>query len=474
MDFLDALTGWSMHDGPLYRCLATGIANAVRRGDLPPGYRLPPERALAASLAVGRTTVVTAYELLRERGTLASRQGSGTWVAGADHPSPPSRSAPDSLREAVLDRRTDLVDLATASLPAPELLAVVLRELAGGLQLDRDSTVGYVPSGHPSLREEVAHFYSSRGLPTTADQVLITTGIQQGLSLLIQHLLGTGDTVLIEDPTSPGMIDLVRSHPLIVRTCASVSAGGADPVLEVVSVANPRMVYLQPSLGAEGQVADPREVERLARGLDRFAGVVIEDENSRYLSFGRTAPYLACSSAGNVVTVGSMSKVYWAGLRIGWLRADPAMVSRLARLKARQDGGSPLLSQLLSASLLRQFEDVRKARVDDLQDRMRHAEDVIRALLPELTWTQPHGGLTIWAGLPRGSSRPFTETARRCGVAVVAGEALSAGGASDGHLRLSLGSSKAEFVEGAHRLSRAWSMYRDGRDPTNKVDRSYG
>ncbi|MFT4219276.1 MAG: PLP-dependent aminotransferase family protein [Microbacterium sp.] len=460
MNILDVLESWSMHSGPLYRRLATAIQSAIASGEIPPGTALPAERHLAKSLALSRSTVVGAYDLLRAEGLVESRQGSGTWVAGAARTVAAGNTQQESLRGAALSGTDSLVDLATASLPADTSVLEAFDAIRGDLLIRLLSSAGYSALGLPELRRAVADTFTQDGIPTTADQVLITTGDQQALSLICGHVLELGDTAVVEDPTSPGILDLLREAPVAVRSCRSLSTAGAAPLVDTIAKANPGLVYVLSSLGPEGRVADDRELRTLAAALRDYAGVIVEDASSRYLVAGERPPLLAqLAPHASVLTVGSMSKVFWGGLRVGWIRGDENSILRLSRGKARADLGTPLISQLLAAWLLRRLDEVSANRISELSHRQQRAAQVVSGLLPEFRFEPPAGGATIWLRMPRGASRPFSELARRHGIAVVPGSALSAGGASDGYLRLALGSDDSAFRDGVQRLARAWTQY---------------
>lgn len=467
MNTYDAIGEWMLQGGPLYQRLATAIRDAVIRGDLLPGTVLPAERHLAHGLSVGRSTVVGAYDVLRAEGVLASKQGSGTWVAGAARNSA-SRSQPqESLTRAALSAGEKLIDLATASLPAAPEVAEALRALAGELSDPLLAQTGYAALGLAEARRAVATMFTRDGLATSPEQILITTGDQQALSLIGAHLLDSGDTVLVEDPTSAGLLDLVRRMPVVVRGTRSLSSAGATALVTAVRKADPKLVYLITSLGPEGRITPTEELQTLARGLRDFTGTVVEDASSRLLIRQEHPKYLASlvGDSATVLTVGSMSKLFWGGLRVGWIRGDENMILRLSRAKARADLGTPMLSQLMSAWLLHRLVEIEASRHAEVSHRARQAAELLGELLPEFELPEDAGALSFWMRLPRGASHPFSEVARRHGVAVVAGASLSVTGASDAYVRVALGVSENAFAEGAHRLARAWEAYDRGAVP---------
>lgn len=457
MNTLDALGNWTIHPGPLYRRLATAIKVAVLRGDLTPGTLLPAERQLAKQLAVGRSTVVGAYDLLRGEGVLQSRQGSGSWIAGADR-MPASRTSVESLRGAALTDVDSLIDLATAVLPPARQVREALASLADSDIDALQSPNGYSVLGLHELRQAVASRFSLDGLPTTADQILVTTGGQQALHLVTHQFLHTSDSALVEDPTSPGILDLLRNLPVGIRWSRSLSSSGAATVLEAMRRSNPALVYLFACLGPEGLAANRVELRELGRKLDGYEGVVVEDASSRHLA-ADPPPYLAAGCSASVVTIGSMSKLFWSGLRVGWIRADPNVVLRLSRVKARYDLGTPLVSQHLATWLLARLDAVRVERLEELRARAAHARGVVGTVLPAFEITDGSEGATLWLRLPHGASGPFAELARRHGVAVVSGSSLSASGLGDAFLRIAIGLPGPAFDDGIARLADAWREY---------------
>ncbi|MBO0851972.1 MAG: PLP-dependent aminotransferase family protein, partial [Pseudonocardia sp.] len=219
---------WSAARGPLYVLLSTRLRQLIDNGELPPGALLPPDRALAAALAVGRTTVVAAYDLLEQAGKIVRRQGSGTRVAPACLKPDPSRSAGNTnpLFLHLLEPPDHLIQLTCA---APRTMPdAVTKAYAGALAATPTDDLGYHPAGHPALRAVLAARYGRRGLPTAPDQILVTTGAQQALSLLAARLVRPGDKVIVEAPTYPGALEVFREAMAILRA-VPLGADGLDP-----------------------------------------------------------------------------------------------------------------------------------------------------------------------------------------------------------------------------------------------------
>ena len=188
-DIVFALGGWHDGDGPLYRKLAARLRSLLEQGVIVTGSTLPPERRLAAKLAVSRNTVSAAYAELRLDGWIDAHQGSATTVtASSFSPVGAHRSSP--LFATLLREHPDVVDLSVA---VPDA-APIVREIAGNTSQHFKSTNaitsghGYYPQGYPPLRERLAGILTEHGLPTDPDELLITGGAQQAISIAIRSL----------------------------------------------------------------------------------------------------------------------------------------------------------------------------------------------------------------------------------------------------------------------------------------------
>src|SRR3954465_8068998 len=196
-----AVRGWGRFDGPLYGQLTTALRAAIEAGELPAGRRLPPERLLAAYLSVGRRTVARAYEALSDRALVDRRQGAGTRVTGPLVRPEDNRAAkrPTSLQRnivfASLSQPTaDVIDLLAVYTPGgPGVIADAVRAAAETIAQLSSEHHGYTPTGYEPLREAVAARFRASGIPTTADQILITSGAQQAATLGAPGFLPPGE-----------------------------------------------------------------------------------------------------------------------------------------------------------------------------------------------------------------------------------------------------------------------------------------
>ncbi|MFD7625540.1 PLP-dependent aminotransferase family protein [Streptomyces sp. NPDC059851] len=461
-DLVARLGRWSAGRGPLYLLLAARIRQLVDEGVLPAGTPLPPDRRLAAALAVGRTTVVSAYETLRQEGRLMRRQGSGTRVAPAVLAPAEQRVTETSnpmflhLLDPSGQDGVILMSCAAPAGPPPDLA-----EAYGRLVLPGDD-LGYHPAGLPALRGAVARRYERRGVPTSAAQVLVTSGAQQAIALLTRLLLAPGDGVLVEAPTYPGALDLFR-EAAAVPCPVRVGPDGIDvpEAIRVMERHRPRLAYVIPRFqNPTGSVLPPLAGRRLVEAAEGYGLPLVEDEVLADLGFGDVPEQLPLSSYGSeVIAVGSLSKAVWAGLRIGWVRGPAPLVARLARLKAIHDLGSDVPAQLAAVRLLEGFGPLLRRHVREL----RAGHDRLRAELARRlpSWSCPpaEGGQTLWVRLPYGDGVAFAQVALRHGVAVLPGSTMDALGGSTRMLRLHFLLPPDVLSEAVRRLAEAWAEY---------------
>jgi DNA-binding transcriptional MocR family regulator len=468
-----SLLDWAVRPGPLYQRLADALRAAITRGDLPLGTRLPAERQLAEHLLISRSTVVAAYEMLSSQELVERRQGSGTRVqyrAPQPRGAQPRRGLARSLsRNAFFRRLTDAgaeetIDLVGAylltsgGLPA-STLAGVEQEVAG---LTGGS--GYMPLGYPPLRSAIAKYLNARGLPTTIDQVMVTSGAQQAIHLTASLFLEPGDTVVVENPTYPGALDAFATCGARLACVDTARAGpDIDALSDLVGRVSPRLVYLIPTFNNPVGGVMPEQRRRvLARLIDAHQLPTIDDECLASLSLDDDAippPIATFADSAPILTVDSVSKLGWAGLRVGWVRAPEELIARLGRIKAVADLGGSLPGQVIATRILENFEEIRRQRRVTLVERFELMSDLLARWLPTWTWEIPRGGLCLWVRLPYGNANDFAQVALRHRVSVVAGPVASADGSFGEYLRLPFGHEPRVLEEGVRRLAAAWKAY---------------
>ncbi|AHH98376.1 PLP-dependent aminotransferase family protein [Kutzneria albida] len=454
---------WSAGRGPLYLLLALRLRQLIESGQLPPMAALPADRTLAERLAVGRGTVVAAYDRLRQDHKLDRHQGRGTWVAPAvlsgARPGPPPTANPLFLN--YLEPMSGVRPLACAAPPGPppELAAAYQLALAA-LPGEDSGDIGYHPLGHPRLREALARRYTEQGVPTGPEQVLVTTGGQQALALIGRLLLGPGEVVLVQAPTYPGALEVFREAAALIRTVPRDLA--PTGFASALSRHRPRLAYLNPTNHNPTGTTVPALARRaLVEAADAHEVRLIDDEVLAELTFDGAGPpgLAAFDPHGRVLTVGSFSKTVWGGLRTGWIRATEGDIAQLARFKAIHDKGSAALEQVAAAALLPELDAVAARRAAELRRRHDHLAGELRTLLPEWSFEQAGGGLCLWVRLPRGDGSAFAQVALRHGVAVLPGAALDADRGCADRLRIPFTATPQELSEAVRCLAEAWAAY---------------
>ncbi|MEU4394769.1 PLP-dependent aminotransferase family protein [Kribbella sp. NPDC023855] len=428
------LGSWSDGSGPAYRSLAERLRLLIADGRLMPGARVPSERELTDALGVSRTTVASAYRELRDRGYLTSRRGSGSVT------SLPSKVEPELGRHHAPGIDTDgLYDFTCAASPAVPGISSAVSEALEDLPLHL-ATPGYHPQGLPALREEIAASYRERGLPTTADQIIVTAGALAATSLAIRAMTQIGDRVLTESPTHPNSVDAIRRSGCRVVAVPMSPHGWDLPLLEAtIRQSSPRAAWLVIDFqNPTGRLMSTDDRQRLATAFARARTTAIVDETLYELSLDgqEMPPPFAAFDPQGVLTIGSVSKSFWGGLRIGWLRAPETLVARILDARASLDLGAPVLEQLIVTRLLRSRTSLMTERRAELARRRDTLADALRTALPSWRFELPGGGLSMWCELPEPVSSSLVGVAQRNGVLVVAGSRFSPDGGLESFLRL--------------------------------------
>lgn len=467
---LDVLGRWAGGPEPLFRQLASALEEAIARGDLRPGDRLPPERDLARALSLSRSTVVAALDLLRAEGRLASRQGSGTWVPQRDGTGLEDRTrvlddlARNPLVRGVLAPAGGTIELTAAVVPG---LPFVVQAAIASAADDLPGLIGghgYAPFGLPALREAIAAHYTARGLPTRSGEVLVTSGAQQAISLLAQAYLAPGTPVVVEDPTYVVALDVFRAAGAEL-VGVDIGPRGPDPAAlrDRLARVRPGFAYLVPTnQNPTGATTPPDARRAIARVADDLGVLVVEDEAIAGLEFDGVPvpPIAAAMPSAPVASIGSLSKRAWGGLRVGWIRAAEPVIARLGRLKVLADYGASLVGQATALRVMDQLDALAAERRAIVTANAALLERLLAEHLPGWEWQRPAGGITAWIRLPTGDAGALAQVALRHGVAIVPGPVASVSGAHGDRVRITFGDA-AQLEEGIARLGRAWRAYRD-------------
>jgi GntR family transcriptional regulator / MocR family aminotransferase len=437
---------------PLYRQIKSYFQQGILSGSLAPNTRLPASRQLARDLGVNRITVETAYSELEADGLIFSRVGSGTYVS----PSPPLPSRPleildtswplwqenlqtgnprsenvnlDEMRKNIQHPRPISFAGGTSAshlFPADDfrkVLQTIMRR-DGISALEYGESNGYAP-----LRSTIAHVLASQGLPARPENILITAGSQQAISLVSQLLLKPGDTILVESPTYSGALDLFQALNFRVVGIPVDKQGMQVEGLErLLQQHHPKLIYTIPNFhNPTGTCLSASRRRELLVLADRYNVPILEDDFVGDLRYeGRTQPSLkTLDPGGRVIYTSTFSKMLMPGLRVGFLLIEGPVYESLVNFKHLNDlATSTLIQRALEAyvtvgryqaHLRRSCQIFRKRR-----DAMIAA--LHRYLPGNAQFDTPQGGLFLWVHLPdKISSDELLPLASKEGVDFVPG-----------------------------------------------------
>lgn len=450
---------------PAYRGLRQVLQELIGDGRIPLGTRLPSERAVSQALAVSRNTVTRAYADLVAAGFATARQGAGTFAAVPDER---RRAHEHSLRSIATGQgpahTIDLNCAATAAIPGlVSAYERALERLPGYLGSD-----GHRPTGLPTLRALIAQMYARRGLPTDPDQIMVTSGALAGTAVVARALSRPGDRVMVESPVYPNVIEALRLGGARLVASPMGDALGEDGwdldgIEATLRQTRPHLAYLIPDFqNPTGFLMRDDQRARYAAALYATRTTAVVDESLHAIALadvGMPLPFAA--HAPGTITIGSVSKLLWSGLRVGWIRAPHDLIDRLIKARLQFDLGTALFDQLVVTELLddSKVAAMRRAQLRQRRDALAHA---IGERLPDWRFRLPEGGMTLWLRLPGGSATQFAAHLETVGVHVPSGPRFSVEGGHDQWLRIPYVRPEEELVEAVQRIADVWSRKRAG------------
>ncbi|PIC79421.1 GntR family transcriptional regulator [Sporosarcina sp. P18a] len=466
---------------PMYRQLAEQIENGILSGDLSQDQPLPSERELAKKLGINRSTVVTAYDELEASGLIDRKKGSGTYINtdiwGLTHKRVPNwgRYVEDGSflpnLPLVQKLRNETEQEGMINLSSGELAA----DLQPNAQFARilkdyafDANLGYDhPLGDVELRETICqHVKTYKNMVVEPNSILITSGAQQAIHLIVQCLLKPGDTVAIEDPSYAFSLPIFQSFG-IKTLLLPVDQYGLNPddIVALQRKHRIRMLFLNPDY--QNPTGTKMSLERRKRILElssTYGIPIIEDDPYNLTSFdGDIGPTLkSMDDNENVLYISSLSKVVASGLRIGWIIGPEKVITRLSDGKQQIDFGHSVFPQWIANQFLDspQFDK----HVSNLRIQLKERRDALILALDsltknEITYVVPQGGIHLWCKIHHEMDEyKLLEESMKNGVSFVPGRLM---GSKNGYVRFTYGKGNgASIQEGISRFASALRSYR--------------
>ncbi|RMG73708.1 MAG: PLP-dependent aminotransferase family protein [Chloroflexi bacterium] len=463
---------------PIYKQLIRNIKAQIESGVLPAGTRLPASRDLAKQLNISRISVVNAYAELRAEGFVSAHAGRGTFVSREsnqpENPAPittvTENSSPDtSIRDLMrLSRKPGVISFSSGSPPTDFFPINSLRE-AMNYVLDRDGSDALkyeVPEGYGPLRAEVRDYVSALGIQCSSSNVLITGGTQQALDLVVQALVAEGETIVSENPTYIGMIDIARTRRINLHgLCTDHEGIRLDHLENYLIDNNPKLIYVMPTFqNPTGHVMPLHRRRQLINLANTYNVPILEDAVYHEIRFeGEHIPPLkALDDTGIVIHASGFTKMLLPGIRVGYIITDGQHYNRLVRVKQAADISTSGLHQriihymlargVLSGQLERNNRELMRRRDAAIAAAKQHFP-------PGTHLSIPDGGLVIWAELPHvgPTAAELYISAIQQGVAYAIGSVFYTNGGGAYRMRLNFGAHPPEVIdEGFRRLGRAW------------------
>jgi DNA-binding transcriptional MocR family regulator len=489
---------------PLYQQITETLRREIADGTLSAGTRLPSSRQLARDLRVSRVTVATAYAELEAEGVVEARAGSGTFVlppwvsprpagrSGETAATPPATALPPWQRDLVSTVNAEREEMLGHVLRGPltpdavgfawgagDPRLIPMTDFRRALVdvLDRDGPAALGPeggAGYPPLRHWLADYLRQMGLDATPDDILVTGGTQQTISLVAETLLHPGDCVITEAPTWPGALEAFETVGARVVGIPLDRAGMRhDCLVQALESEQPRLIYTVPTFqNPTGAVMSARRRRAVCALAEQYGVPILEDDHVREVRFGQPIPppLAAFDRCGNVIHAASFTKSLIPSLRIGYVvTRGPLREALIARKRTADLFGSALMQRTLVAFLESGAVARHWRRVSRIYQR-RHAV-MLRALErhfpPGSQWSGVSGGLVLWVRVPEGISvASLHGTALAAGVGFVRGAAFFPEPADQPYLRLNFAAvDECEIERGIAILGRIMQEQGRGRAP---------
>ncbi|MCY9548497.1 PLP-dependent aminotransferase family protein [Lysinibacillus xylanilyticus] len=460
----------------IYKQLAEYIEKGIADGTFPADKPLPSERYLASALNLNRSTVVNAYDELESIGLIERNRGSGTTIskdiwgltkkripswnryieAGSFLPSQP---VTQKIRKEAVEHK--LINLASGELSEELFPKRFLSEITSTRSYI--GSLGYDhPQGNEILRNTITkHVKKSRGIETNPSSILITSGAQQALHLIVQCLLKPGDAIAIEDPSYNYNLPIFKSVGIQVYYLP-VDKDGMNPedLQSLYKKHRIKMIFLNPYFqNPTGSLLNRKKKEAILDISSKLGIPVVEDDPYSLTAFSgeKISTLKSMDRNGNVLYISSLSKIVASGLRIGWIIGPTSVIERLSDAKQQIDFGHSSYTQWIANDFLESenFHIHIKSLIKELENRRDKIIKSLDTYLKDLVeYSIPQGGIHIWCKILKNHNEvQLLEESIKRGVIYAPGSTL---GSKDGFVRFTFAKEDEDSIdEGIKRFAEA-------------------
>ncbi|MGE7911557.1 PLP-dependent aminotransferase family protein [Lysinibacillus xylanilyticus] len=460
----------------IYKQLAEYIEKGIADGEFPADKPLPSERYLASVLNLNRSTVVNAYDELESMGLIERNRGSGTTIskdiwgltkkripswnryieAGSFLPSQP---VTQKIRKEAVEHK--LINLASGELSEELFPKRFLSEITSTRSYI--GSLGYDhPQGNEILRNTITkHVKESRGIETNPSSILITSGAQQALHLIVQCLLKPGDAIAIEDPSYNYNLPIFKSVGIQVHYLP-VDNDGMNPedLQSLYKKHRIKMIFLNPYFqNPTGSLLNRKKKEAILDISSKLGIPVVEDDPYSLTAFSgeKISTLKSMDRNGNILYISSLSKIVASGLRIGWIIGPTSVIERLSDAKQQIDYGHSSYTQWIANDFLESenFHIHIKSLIKELEKRRDKIIKSLDTYLKDLVeYSIPQGGIHIWCKILKNYNEvQLLEESIKRGVIYAPGSTL---GSKDGFVRFTFAKEDEDSIdEGIKRFAEA-------------------
>jgi len=413
-----------LSEQPVYLQIRNHLHHSIESGALKPGDRLPSIRSLAQSIRVNKLTVIEAYSVLEGDGLIQARQGAGYYVKTPSLAVSPTPSTFDPQQEVIIPqgRSSPFAELYLASLEAqnradkidfssgfPSVcdLEDLQRIARRAMKQVGETLFGYdYPQGQIRLRQQIVQLLIQQGLPVSPDNLIVTNGSKQALSLVMHHYLRPGDWVVTESPGYFGALAILENLGAKIIGIPMTGEGMNLALLQrYLEEYRPKLIYTVSTLhnptGLTTSVAHRQQLLTLA---DRYQCPILEDNAYEGLNFEAVpAPIKALDRRDLVIYTSTFSKTLMPGLRVGYMVVTGKDYSALVERKLLQDLHNSTVSQAIVSEYLASGHyrrHLNKLRSHNLESRNVMVAAMERYFPGDVSWTIPKGGIFLWAHIP--------------------------------------------------------------------------